>query len=94
MYMKLFWAVLILGIAGGAIYGINRGLFIGSTTTTKTSSYSLGEEKHSYTTISENCRYLFITGIVEMPALGGSPSTPGQRFKEDPDTLHCQIFAK
>jgi hypothetical protein len=93
--MKLFWAVLILGITGGAIYGINRGLFIGSTTTTKTSSYSLGgEEKHSYTTISKNCLYLFITGIVELPALGGSPRTPGQRFEEEPDTLHCQIFAE
>jgi len=97
--MKLHWIVLLLAIAGGAVYGIDRGIYIGSTTTIKNSSYPVGQgvnaETRTYSVIFKNCRYLFISGIIEMPALGGhSTNMPGQRFDEDPDTLHCRIFAE
>jgi hypothetical protein len=52
-------------------------------------------EERVYTVFYKNCQYLFISGIVELPARGG-PHTqlPGQRFLEDPDTLYCRIFGE
>lgn len=98
--MKRYWIALALFLAGLAIYGLDRGIYVGSATTSSASRYSVGQgvnaEEHTYTVVSKYCRYLFITGVVELPAPGGlgSAGMPGQRFDSDPDTLHCRIFSK
>jgi hypothetical protein len=42
-----------------AIYALNRGIFIGSI------SYPIGAD-----VVQKKCRYLFVTGVSELPARG------------------------
>lgn len=82
--------VFVLGLlTSAAIYGIDRGLYLGSGTTTVTYPRLFG------TRITKTCRHLFITGIVELPAFGAPDARfPGERAGDDPDTLHCTIFRR
>ncbi len=73
-----------------AVYGLNRGIFIGSTKT------SFGEPVEL---VTMSCRYLFVTGITEVPARGGQieeyPQTQrrGIAPASQPDSLYCRFFA-
>jgi hypothetical protein len=56
-----------------AIYALNRGIFIGSI------SYPIGAD-----VVQKKCRYLFVTGVSEIPARGSNldqvPSMRGFRL--------------
>ena len=81
------------------IYGLNRGIFVGST------SFAANG------LVYERCHYLFITGVIELPARGGPLDQPhvegmpiisvpdaaqlrGTRLPFAPDDLYCRIFAE
>jgi hypothetical protein len=54
------------------VIGLDKGVYIGSTTTTDTRTEpAIGGGERIVTTTHKTCRYLFITGIAELPALGG-----------------------
>jgi hypothetical protein len=66
------------------IYGLNRGIYFGSISFTDQGL------------IHKNCRYLFITGFSESPALGAALERfgifQGVRLATEPDNLYCKIF--
>lgn len=68
-----------------AIYGLDHGIYIGSTTYTTETIF-----------IHKICRYLFVTGVSELPARGGSfdeaPMYRGVRLSRQPDSLYCRFF--
>jgi hypothetical protein len=73
-----------------AIYGLNRGIFVGSVDNV------IGEEL-----FRKKCRYLFITGVSEIPARGSVfdgidvPYVRGMRgihSADGPDNLYCRVF--
>jgi hypothetical protein len=67
-----------------AAYGVDRGIYVGST------DYLLEE-----VWIIKECRYLFVTGVSEIPARGGIfEGTPlrGQRKANETDRLYCRLF--
>jgi hypothetical protein len=79
------------------VYSLDRGIYIGSITETKTLNLALRDR----TLVHKTCRYLFITGIAELPALGGLDDThlPGYAFADSsvgptPNSLHCRLFAE
>ena len=73
-------------------YSLDRGIYIGSSAGTETVKYSLNEK----TVVNKTCRYLFITGIAELPALGGDTHLPrayaftDNSFGSTPNSLHCE----
>lgn len=77
--------VVLLGVAL-AIYGIDHGIYIGTTTFTQEGI------------ISKNCRYLFVTGVSEIPSRNGRtdniPMMRGRRLQDWPDNLYCRFFAE
>jgi len=87
--MKRYLLIVLLLIATLAIYALDHGIYIGSTTTTQINN---GSGHSPYTVIQKNCRYLFVTGITEFPAWGGSSNLRGQQFANEPDSLYCRIF--
>jgi len=86
----LFLALLSGLAALVTIAGFNRGIYLGSTTTTYTQPPIGGTQT---TIIHKVCRYLFITGIAELPARGGHE---GYAFTDSPEAkaLHCRFFAE
>jgi hypothetical protein len=96
--MRLGWLILAFLLLSAVIYGIDRGIYIGTTGRATAAQLALGTvanpEVHDYTVFHKNCRYL-VTGIVELPARGGLyERMPGQRFDQDPDTLCCRFFGE
>jgi hypothetical protein len=84
MKQHLILAV-ILGVAL-AIYGIDRGIYIGTTSFTNEGI------------IFKKCRYLFVTGVSEIPSRNGVtdnvPMMRGRRLPDWPDNLYCRFFAE
>jgi hypothetical protein len=74
-----------------AIYGLNRGIFVGSV------DYVIGEKL-----FQKKCRYLFVTGVSEIPARGSVfdaiPAPEAQGFRgmyttdRRSDNLYCRVF--
>jgi hypothetical protein len=93
-------AVAILGGLAAIVtiaLALDHGIYLGSTTTTSTQAPIAGIER---TITHKMCRYLFITGVAELPALGGFKDTPGYAIDENPprplpeaNALHCRLFA-
>lgn len=81
--------------------GVNRGIYVGSITETEThTDPPIGGVSRTVTTSHMVCRHLFITGIAELPALGGFKDMPGYAVDESPrrplpsaSALHCRLFA-
>jgi hypothetical protein len=79
------------------IVGFNKGIYLGSTTTTSTYT---NPDKTIGTATHKVCRYLFVTGIAELPARGGISEMPGYAIDENPprrpmpqaSALHCRLF--
>jgi len=73
-------------IAAFAIYGLDRGIYVGTASFTRDG------------VIFKNCRYLFVTGISEIPSRNGTtdsiPMLRGRRLPDWPDNLYCRIFAE
>jgi hypothetical protein len=66
-----------------SVYGLNRGIYLGS---------SITNEDRAFT---KRCRYLFISGISEIPAQGGPlKDSPGWQPAHLPDQLYCRFFAE
>jgi hypothetical protein len=67
-----------------AIYALNRGIFVGSI------NYPMGGD-----VVLKKCRYLFVTGISEIPARGShldrDPSMRGIGLTTN-DNLYCHLF--
>jgi hypothetical protein len=86
--MARFWLYVILAVifvAALTIYGLDRGVYIGS------SSFA------NQGIIYKKCRYLFITGISEIGAHGGlldQFGSRGARLADWPDNLYCRFFAE
>jgi hypothetical protein len=74
----------LLVVIFATVYGLDRGVYLGSTTNTAEGL------------VERNCRYLRLTGISELPADGGlaDPWMPGTRLANAPDNLTCRLFAK
>lgn len=68
------------------VYALDRGVFIGSVTN--------AEDDGFY--VHKTCRYLFATGIAELPARGGIKDLPGTAFVQpyppSASSLHCRFF--
>jgi hypothetical protein len=78
-----------LFVGAFVVYAIDRGIYIGSS---KIVSDGL---------LHKNCRYLFITGITEIPAHGGvanlvpSGQFPrGVQLADGSDNLYCRVFGE
>lgn len=73
-------------VLAGAIYSLDRGIYIG------TKSFV------NEGLLIKRCRYLFITGISEVPARGAPPigNLPklGVQLADQPDQLYCRVFAE
>jgi hypothetical protein len=71
---------------GAAVYGLDRGIYVGS------SSFVVGEW------IVKHCRYLFFTGISTKPArvltLDFLTSPPGGSPPEQADAAYCPVLYK
>jgi hypothetical protein len=78
--------VIAFGAIAGVVYGLDRGIYIGST------SFVYEGLLH------KNCRYLFVTGISELPAHGGPLETGiafrGVQLAKEPDNLYCRFFGE
>jgi hypothetical protein len=78
--------VIAFGTIAGIIYGLDRGIFIGST-----SFVSEG-------LLHKTCRYVFVTGISDLPAPGGPLETGiafrGVQLANAPDNLYCRFFGE
>jgi hypothetical protein len=79
------------------VYALDRGIYVGSTTNIATINWQVSGGKGA---VHKICRYLFITGITELPALGGLEAMPGYAFAEPMppwptgSSLHCRFFAE
>ena len=73
-------------VLAGVIYGLDRGIYIGTKSFTNEGM------------LIKRCQYLFVTGISELPAHGGPPigNLPklGMQLASQPDRLYCRIFAE
>lgn len=78
--------VVIFSAIASGFYGLDHGIFIGST--------SLVSEG----LLHKSCRYLFVTGVVELPAHGGPLDTgkayQGVQLAKDPVSLYCRFFGE
>ena len=88
--MKRYFVIAFLVLIALAIYGLDRGVYIGS------SSYTwLDTRPEGGGLVFKKCRYLFVTGISELPAHGSSvPSMPGVQQLKEPDKLYCRFFGE
>ena len=92
--MKRYWIIVILFVVALTIYGLDRGIYIGSV------SYYLQPDKPRSPgeVIIKHCRYLFVTGISEIPAHGGvfdqSPLTAGMQPENNAHQLYCRFFGE
>ena len=73
--------VIALAVIGSVAYGLDRGIYVGST-----SHIVQG-------VIYKRCRYLFITGISESPAHGGALFR-GMQLPNEPPRLYCRFFGE
>jgi len=87
--MKPYLAAALLLIGALAIYALDRGVYIGSK-----SAVAEG-------ILRKNCRYLFVTGVAEVPAHGGVADqipagrfAPGFQLAGGPDRLYCRFFGE
>jgi hypothetical protein len=84
--MKRYVMVTALFVVALAIYTLDRGIYIGTTNFTREG------------TVYKNCRYLFVTGVSEIPSRNGNPNNGGMprgmRLPEWPDNLYCRFFAE
>jgi hypothetical protein len=77
------------------VYALDRGVLIGSVTNVET-----GEDWSLPQTVHKTCRYLFATGIAELPARGGIKDLPGYAFAQPnpplptASSLHCRFFGE
>jgi len=85
---KPYLIVAFLAITAGGIYGLNRGIFVGS------AEYFVDQG-----IVQKRCRYLFVTGVSEIPArgsvfdgLGLPPGLQGMRLTDRRDNLYCGVF--
>jgi hypothetical protein len=73
-------------IAFSVIYGLDHGVYVGSTSFMRDGI------------IYKNCRYLFVTGVSEIPSRDGRndniPVLRGRRLPDWPDNLYCRFFAE
>jgi hypothetical protein len=95
--MKLYLVVALLSVAIFALYGLDRGIYIGS------KRYAVGSLHYpdgDY--IQKRCRYVFVTGIAEIDAHGGQVPAPGI-YADDaafddalkkPDNGYCRLFGE
>jgi hypothetical protein len=83
--MKLYLILTALIVAAATIYGLDRGIYVGTTNFTQEGF------------VFKNCRYLFVTGVSEIPSRNGrtdNPALRGRRLPEWPDNLYCRLFAE
>jgi hypothetical protein len=84
--MQRYLILIVLLVVVLTIYGLDRGIYIGTTNFTREG------------VIFKNCRYLFVTGISEMPSRNGRtdhiPMLRGRRLPDWPDNLYCRLFAE
>lgn len=85
--MKRYLILVPVFVAALVIYGLDRGIYIGSR-----SHIADG-------ILRKSCRYLFVTGISELPAHGGvADQIPAGAFAQgfqlanEPDRLYCRLF--
>jgi hypothetical protein len=72
--------IIVVALAFLALYGLDRGTWIGSTTTIDGGL------------LSKNCHYLSLRGLLENPALGGVG--PGWQSSSEPNRLYCPFLAE
>jgi hypothetical protein len=83
MKMNIAIGLLAAIVLALAFYGLDRGISLGSSTEIKPGG------------IVKHCRYLFLRGIVELPALGGTfEQIPGFQVAGQPDRLYCRLIAE
>jgi hypothetical protein len=80
-----------------AIYGLNRGIFVGS------ARYVYGTKGYPESdTIKKRCRYLFVTGVSEIDARDGEVSAPSAGRDQSafldaikkPENGYCPLFGE
>ena len=102
---RLVTVLMVLAAIVTIVLGLNKGIYAGSTTTTNSRTEpAIGGGQKIVTATHKVCRYLFITGIAELPAAGGlkAANLPGYAVEEDPpssplppaSSLHCRFFAE
>jgi len=81
--------IAIASVVGSIVYGLDRGIYVGSTSTVAGNF------------LYKKCRYLFVTGITELPAHGGlgaqipvAQLVPGFQSASEPDRLYCRFFGE
>ncbi|HEY1935992.1 MAG TPA: hypothetical protein VGG99_28635 [Acetobacteraceae bacterium] len=76
----------LLFVVAIAVYGLDHGIYIGT------------ESFIREGIIFKNCRYLFVTGVSEIPSRNGrddnNPMLRGKRLPDWPDNLYCRLFAE
>lgn len=76
----------LLIVPAAAVYGLDRGIYIGSTSFVNGGLFV------------KRCRYLFVTGVSEVPAHGGASmgltTVPGVQLVQNADALYCRVFAE
>jgi hypothetical protein len=85
-YVLVSVIIAIVSAFASILYGLDRGIYIGST------SFVDGG------LLYKKCKYLFVTGISELPSHGG-PLETGIAFRgvqptKEPDNLYCRLFAE
>jgi hypothetical protein len=86
-------------IAGGAIYSLDHGLYVGTALYAQRPAPCCPEEP---TILTRQCKYLFVTGIAEIPANDGRTKITEAEFaasrmlgeEHPPAKGYCTLFAK
>jgi hypothetical protein len=105
-YTKIGAIVAIISFVLGAVYGLDRGIYLGSSDRVlpadDTPPWTVRDGTSSTTNddwVLKTCRYLFITGITEKPAHGGvvkssDPVAGGLKPIGNADRLYCRLFGE
>jgi|SRR5271155_1229104 len=85
--------VIAFGTVAGVLYGLDRGIYVGSSNYVLPAG-SFGKEEY----VLKQCRYLFVTGIAEKPAHGGEfdvvPTMGGRQPAANAAQLYCRFFGE
>jgi hypothetical protein len=95
-YSKIGVIIAIISFVLGAFYWLDRGIYLGSSTSVLPAGEAIGDWKQDW--VLKTCRYLFVTGISEKPAHGGQfesdPIAGGIRPIDEADRLYCRLFGE
>lgn len=82
--MTRYVMIILLAIVILAMYGLNRGIYVGSQRYVSGAPCCPGDDE-----IQKRCRYLFVTGISEIDARDGSVAAPNAH--NDPVALAAAL---